>query len=256
MTDKLTESKLEIARKVRALRQERHWTQAELARRLGLSQARFSEIERGGGSFTAEQFLAILKLFNVGASHFASPSTSHESELQNALARLGAEHLQEDPNVLPSEKLEAVNVAVREALITGSPRLVTAVAPVLVRNIDRVNFPRLHSELASVGLERRLGWLLDNTTEAIRLELTQSLPRSWAQRYRKALVMLEAAPALALDNKEPSGGPVDILEPGIRSKQTLTETWSEASVISRRWGIASALRPEDFVHALRSVRAG
>ena len=49
-----------------------------------------SEIERGDGSFTAEQFLAILKLFNVPASHFTSSTPQPDSSLQNALARLGA----------------------------------------------------------------------------------------------------------------------------------------------------------------------
>jgi len=252
----LDESRLEIARQVRALRQQRHWTQAELARRLGLSQARFSEIERGGGSFTAEQFLAILKLFNVGASHFATSQPDPESELQKALARLGAEHLQEDPDVLPSEKLEAVNTVIREALVTGSPRLVTAIAPVLVCNIERVNLTRLRSELVRVGLERRFGWLLGNIAEAIRHELAEPLPRNSVQRYRQALVVIDAALALDAHDDVPSAVPVDILEPGVRSNQTLKETWSEASDISRRWSIASALRPEDFAHALRSARAG
>ena len=60
-----------IARKVKTLREEKRWTQAELSGRLGLSQSRLSEIERGQGSFTAEQFLTILKLFNVPVTHFA-----------------------------------------------------------------------------------------------------------------------------------------------------------------------------------------
>src|SRR5262249_18893316 len=88
-----------IAREVKRLREDRRWTQAELSKRLGLSQSRLSEIERGQGSFTAEQFLTILKLFNVSVTRFASarkPST----ELQNALARLGADHLQESQEVL------------------------------------------------------------------------------------------------------------------------------------------------------------
>src|SRR5262245_15672041 len=84
-----------IADQVRALRQERHWTQATLADRLGLSQSRLSEIERGAGSFTAEQLLAMLRTFNVPLSYFAAPTRDPEAEIQNALARLGAAHLQE-----------------------------------------------------------------------------------------------------------------------------------------------------------------
>src|SRR5271163_926930 len=98
-----------VAQKVQELRKDRHWTQAELSRRLRLSQSRLSEIERGSGSFTAEQFLTILKLFNVTASEFAPEPQGQESELQNALARLGALHLQESSDVLPSERLSGAS---------------------------------------------------------------------------------------------------------------------------------------------------
>src|SRR6185312_7927422 len=92
-----------IARKVRDLRQARGWTQARLAGELGLSQARLSEVERGGGSFTAEQLLTILRIFNVGVSHFATPAKPDAArQLQNAVARLGGSELQE-LDVLPSE---------------------------------------------------------------------------------------------------------------------------------------------------------
>src|SRR5271170_6034924 len=105
--EKLKKSRAWIAKNVRELRKERRWTQAELAKRLDLSQARLSEIEGGDGSFTAEQFLLLLKLFNVGANRFApsaGPSASHdrEAQIRNALARLGALHLQENRDVLPS----------------------------------------------------------------------------------------------------------------------------------------------------------
>src|SRR5262245_3590350 len=82
----LKENKTRIAGRVRALRKDRRWTQAELAEHLHLSQNRLSEIERGGGSFTAEQFLAILKLFNIPVTHFAA-ARRRDMELQNALAR-------------------------------------------------------------------------------------------------------------------------------------------------------------------------
>src|SRR6266542_4569294 len=114
-----------IASKVRSLRGERHWTQAELSKRLGLSQNRLSEIERGQGSFTAEQFLTILRLFNVSVTHFAAERKPSE-ELQNALARLGASHLQESQEVLPSDLLDEIETVVREVLFSAeSPRHVT-----------------------------------------------------------------------------------------------------------------------------------
>ena len=102
-TDKYSHSlekdRAQVAQKVRELRRGRRWTQAELSRRLHLSQGRLSEVERGAGSFTAEQFLAILKLFNVPVSHFYHAAPDQASELQNALARLGALHLQESADV-------------------------------------------------------------------------------------------------------------------------------------------------------------
>src|SRR5580658_4096332 len=88
-----------VALKVQELRKDRHGTEAQLARRLHLSQSRLSEVERGSGSFTAEQFLTILKLFNVTASEFAPEAQAQDSELQNTLARLGAFHLQESSDV-------------------------------------------------------------------------------------------------------------------------------------------------------------
>src|SRR5262245_20270642 len=125
--NELREARVIIAERVRRLRRERRWTQAELARRLGLSQSRLSEVEHGAGSFTAEQFLLILKLFNVGVSHFADDRRLEEDVgLQNALARLGGVHLQERADLLPSERLEDVNDVVREALIAGAARHITA----------------------------------------------------------------------------------------------------------------------------------
>jgi len=109
----------EIGSKVRALRTQRLWTQAELAKRLGLSQARLSEIERGLGSFSAEHLLELLRLFNVDVSHFESSPPDPTSQLQNALARLGARHLVESENVLPSSRIAHVNEVVLEVLDDG-----------------------------------------------------------------------------------------------------------------------------------------
>src|SRR5687768_17386784 len=89
-----------VCAKVRDLRLGRRWTQAELAVRLGMSQSRLSQVERGEGSFTAEQLIEILRLFNVPLDQFI-PAPDPDAELQNAFARLGAFHLRESPDVLP-----------------------------------------------------------------------------------------------------------------------------------------------------------
>lgn len=245
-----------IARRVRELRQGRRWTQAEFSRRLGLSQSRLSEIERGDGSFTAEQFLVILKLFNVPVSHFVTAEKGLDAELQNALARLGAGHLQEDADVLPSDLLNQVTDVVREVLVSAdSPRHVAALAPVLVRNVDRLNLPRLRLRLADVGAERRLGWLLANTLAALDQVRLQELPRKQAQVYRRAKIVL----ASFLADWTPMGPTreaTDILDTDILSARTLAEVRGSNSTLSQQWGVVTALQPTDFVEALGASRAG
>jgi len=245
-----------VALKVQELRKDRHWTQAELSRRLHLSQSRLSEIERGSGSFTAEQFLTILKLFNVTASEFAPEAQAQDSELQNALARLGALHLQESSDVLPSERLSGASDVIREAIVgSESPRLVTALAPVLVGNIDRVNLKKLHLQLTEAGLGRRLAWLVENTLEAIRHELPGVSPTPWRRLYSRAQVVLGSfLDFVKVESDEEIAAP-DVLDASIRSKQTLAAVTASASPISRRWGIVTTLQPEDFVEALRGARA-
>lgn len=251
-----TAERAQIARVVRGLRKERGWTQVELAEKLGLSQNRLSEVERGDGSFTAEQFLLILKIFNVTTGRFAD-TTDRAQQLQNALARLGASHLQESAGVIPADDLADVVTAIREALVQGDPRLTTALAPVLCANIDRVSLNRLYLDLERVGLERRLAWLCENTLAALDSDL-QELPRSWAQRVRRAIVVLEAflEPFKHRLESPTTGFPSpDVFDPSIRSKKTLDSVQAAGSSISRRWCIVSALQPRDFAQAIRAASA-
>jgi HTH-type transcriptional regulator/antitoxin HipB len=253
-SDHLDRARRDIAEKVRGLRKARRWTQAELAGRLGLSQGRLSEIERGDGSFTAEQLLEMLRLFNVDVAHFAAPADP-DTELQNALARLGALHLLESEEVLSSERFREVTDALRETLAAGrSPRLLTALAPVLVWNIDSVNLNKLNLQLTDIGLERRLGWMVENTLVAVRADTKP--PRRWTRLYRRAQVVLDAFLELQVtETRVPAEHrrAIDVLDADIRSLRTLNEVSASASPISRRWGIATSLQPQDFLTALRAA---
>ncbi len=151
------ESAAFIGARVRALRSARRLTQARLAQELHVTQGRLSDLERGKASFTAEQFLAILRIFNVPASEFVPPSESIESDLQNAVARLGARHLFEVDHVVPSERFREVHAVVREVLADArSPRMIAGLAPVLVEHADTINLAKLALDLNQIGLERRL----------------------------------------------------------------------------------------------------
>jgi transcriptional regulator with XRE-family HTH domain len=244
-----------IAQEIRALRLERRWTQAELAKRLGLSQGRLSEIERGDGSFTAEQFLSVLRLFNVDLRRFAPERQDNDSALQNALARLGATELRESADVLPTDEYSDVAAVVRQALAGGVPRFLTALAPVLVRNVDRLPFKKLFLDLRDAGLENRLGWLVENTVEAVKAELAGRLPRKWGQLCRRAeFVLGRFLSAIPRPKSDPLPDVLDSIDPSIRSDQSLQEVNASASAISRKWRVVSALQPQDFLEALRAAR--
>lgn len=252
LLDKLRE---DVARQVRALRIERHFTQKELAARLGLSQGRLSEIERGDGSFTAEQFLLLLSLFNVTTSHFApSKKDDEESNLQNALVRLGAFHLHVVADVPPPERFEHVDDVVREVLLSGSPRPrhLTALAPVLVNNlgIGALSLAKVHAELVRAGRERRLGWIADNTLAAIGHEMKVHSARSVPQLYRRAAVILDRYVEFAAATAKNTV--VDLLDETISSPETAQEVWEASSDLSKRWGIATDLQPADFIQALEA----
>lgn len=255
--ERLENVRTQVAREVRALRQERRWTQSELASHLRLSQSRLSEIENGDGSFTAEQFLLILQLFNVAPSRFVAHAPDRDSELQNALARLGAKQLHESSDILPAAQLEDVRDVVGATLVEGTPRLIAALAPVLVANLERLNLNRLHLELLEAGLERRLAWLVENTVEAIASNLVESPPQPWGQRYRRAAVVLSAflESVIAAYHERTSLRPMDVLDSTIRSKQSQEKVSATSSPLSRKWGIVTRLQPDDFADALRAARA-
>jgi transcriptional regulator with XRE-family HTH domain len=247
-----------IAKEIRALRLERRWTQAGLAERLGLSQNRLSEIERGDGSFTAEQFLRVLRLFNVDLRRFAPEKEDHDAALQNALARFGATELHESGDVLPTDEHSDVAAVVREALAGGVPRFLTALAPVLVRNVDRLRLNKLFVDLRDAGLENRLGWVVENTVEAARAELAAGAPPKWAQLCRRAELLLKsvllAIPVPTTPTTELLPEVLDLIDPSIRSEQSLKEVRAGASDISRKWKVVSGLQPQDFLRALRAAR--
>jgi len=250
-------SRQRIAKVVRTLRRERAWTQAELAGKLGISQGRLSQIESGGGSFSAEQLLLILKFFNVTPALFADDLQNRGAQLQNALARLGAHHLYESDDVLPNTTVDDVDRLVGEALTEGDPRLTAALAPVLVSNIERIPLSKLLLDLSRAGLERRLPWLCENVVQAIDSELETHPPRPWSNQARRASVVID----LFLDattpppDRPPEAPAWDALDVGIRTMKTALEHKEAASEVSRKWRIITSLTPEDFARALRDARA-
>lgn len=248
-----------IGDKVRHLREERRWTQKRLAALLGVTQGYLSKLERGSGSFSAEQLLTILKQFNVELNYFAPKESSAGSQLQNALARQGAAHLAESDSVLPSERLKNAAAVIRETLISAdSARQIAAVAPVFVEHAGQINLTRLRHEFAELGLENRFGWAIESTLDAVRLEAAQVLPREWRLKYRRAATIIETyiAPFIILSptSTPDKPAPFEVLDPEITSPEALKEAVENSSLLARKWRIATRIEVDDFVRALRGAR--
>jgi len=214
-----------------------------------------SNVERGVASLTAEQLLLLMRIFNVDAGVFDVDTRDAATQIQNALARFGAQHLHESELVLPTRKLAELSTVIIEALATREPRLMTALAPVIVLHIDSLNLKKLRNDARALGLEQRLAWLVENTLEAIRLEQATRPPRAWASRYRRAEVLLEQFLSAIFFAQKPAAADVqDVLDSEIRSKKTIAEVTRDASSISRLWGVITRLQPDDFAAALRGAR--
>ncbi len=256
MSNQIEKYRQEIAKKIRQLRQERQWTQKELAKLLGLSQNRLSEIESGEGSFTAEQLLLLSKNFNVPVSDFVSAKGHADQKIQNTLARLGAHHLLENQAALPSEKLEPVaNLLYETLLVANSSRQITSLAPVIVNFATPSVLNQLWNHFDEKHLLNRLGWILNNTSLAINLEREKSLTKEWEIKYEKAYWLIQhffKQPFFKGKSKKSKSE--DILDNDIRSKESLDRVRKASSQISKIWDIVTRIQPEDFAQALKDAR--
>lgn len=250
----LDKIKKEISHGIRTLRHDRKITQEELAKLLGLSQAHLSKIERGQGSLSAEQLVWLQQNYNLPLAYFISSKETNEDReapLQNALAHLGADHLREVNGTLVPETLTNPETTIAQTLLTSpSPRLITALAPVIVKNCESIHFDRLAETFKSRGAENRWGWALELTYKALEERLQEAyLPRQLHRLYQKAFLLLErkkpAPPAEQDLSKE------DELDGGLISQRTLDLVKQGRDKWARRWGIITRIKKEDFLKALK-----
>lgn len=257
-----------IGLKVRELRKKRSMSQDYLARLLGVSQGWLSYVEKGEGSLTAEQLLEILKIFNEVPQAFDLAERNPEAEFQRALVQQGADHLFQDPRVLPSNLNQDIEATIREVLLDGrNPRQLTAIAPVLARNYDTIDLKRLWARFVDYHLQNRLGWALENVAEAID-QLVPRLTSHDARPLRRAGIALRnflaiRAPEIsegstssgilrAGQNRDEILSRLDVLGEKTLSWKTISDLWSSADPASRRWGVVSSLKPQDFYDALKA----
>lgn len=240
---------------VRRLRTERRWTLAELASRLGTSASRLSEVERGQGSFTAEQLLVVFQTFQVGPAAFVGVATDADAfagSLQNALVRFGAVHLRSDERHPVLRDHERVVDVVRDVLIQRPvPRFVTALPVVVVRRLAEVPFPAVQHAVVHAGVPGRWGWLLAHlvaASEALDLgDATTSFRRDLQQARAHALDFLDRVP-------RPGEGSSDLLDTDLRSLAGVRAARAASTAIDRRWQVVSRLSTDDFLPPLEALR--
>ena len=249
-----------IGLKVRELRKKRSMSQDYLARLLGVSQGWLSYVEKGEGSLTAEQLLEILKIFNEVPQAFDLAERNPEAEFQRALVQQGADHLFQDPRVLPSNLNQDIEATIREVLLDGrNPRQLTAIAPVLARNYDTIDLKRLWARFVDYRLQNRFGWALENVAEAID-QLVPRLTSHDARPLRRAGIALRNFLAIrapedseeSIQERDEILSRLDVLGEKTLSWNTISDLWSSADPASRRWGVVSSLKPRDFYDALKA----
>lgn len=121
-----------------------------------------------------------------------------------------------------------------------SERFVAALAPVLAYSSELIPLAALQAQLVDAGRPNRLGWLVENTSDALGT-LTDTGDRHWKRTARRAQLALAEFLAHLPPKRGEAEGARDAIDRGIRTKKTLEKTWEAASSISRRWHIVSAL---------------
>ncbi len=247
---------LAIASGLRRLRKEKGVTQAQLAKSLRLSQAQLSKIENGGGSLTAEQFIWLLQEYSLPLGYFIVPKQKFEEDpfLQNALVHLGATHLRLVPGVAVPERLEFPETAILEALVEDSSRLITALAPVIVRHCERINFQRIARDLRTYafGVRNRIWWIVDGTYHALERRLQDpSLPRNFRRLYQKAFLLLERKKSEASQAQEQLRDQEDELDQDLISERTIQLIKKNRDPLAQRWHILTRVKGADFEQALK-----
>lgn len=239
----------DIADIVKTARKKRRLSQSELAKRLDITQARYSQIENGKGSFSAEQLIELVRFFNIPLSAFETSKKTFDEEqvLQNAIAYFGGQNLYEASDLLPSEKFDKLNGVIVETMIAGGPsRLLTSLAAVIVKNVSDVDFHWIESRLFQRGCLNRWGWLLENTLEAL-----EQYPNYNKKVYGKAHFRISRG--LDILKLEWETGKETILDNNIASEKTLRLITDERSDISKKWKIISRIQAEDFKIALNEA---
>jgi transcriptional regulator with XRE-family HTH domain len=244
---------LKVGEIIKKIRLEREITQADLAKKLGISRPWLTEIEKGNGALSAEQFVFLLSYFNQTLDDFFPSNKGYATlHLQNALVRLGASFLKENDELMPSEKFRDMETVVFETVILGESALLLALVPVIVKNVEIARLQRIASRLQSLGLESRFWWLIEGTYLAIEKRMEGYQSKEWSKIYRQSKWVLGQIRKLSHFFFDVHRGnyPEDILDKTISSQKTYQEVKRLRDSLAIRWRIVTRIRETDFVNVL------
>lgn len=241
----------QIGARLRALRQGRRWSQAEVAQRLGLTQSQLSKVERGAAELNARAFVNALALFNVGVERFGGGAAREDDGLRHALVAHGARHLLGDERLV-EQRWSSPTVVAAEVLRRGGPsRELAALAPVIAIAQPEVSLPGVHRALWQEGREGRVGWLVETLLQVLRAWRWGEPSEELGRRRQRALLALE----LYAETAPHSPSACAMTDPlsGVTTLESVRELLAEGDAIARKWRIATPLTTGDFEDALRQA---
>ncbi len=247
-----------ISAAVKELRLRRCFSQAEFARFLNITQAGLSHIESGKSSLSAEQLIFLIEKFNLSFDDFVKrKKVLPEQELQNAMAKFGAAHLVEIPNIVVSETLLDVNEVIYEVLARAyHSRLIAHLAPVVVKNATAIEFLKISDRLIPIQKQNRIWWFVEKTYDAVRERLLDNnFNKVWQKYYQDAerLLLRNKGAGEALKAFKYAPSLFDILDDELISQGYVTKAKERSDDCAKKWGIITSLKTKDFYEALKET---
>lgn len=241
------------------IRQRLGITQAEMAKRIGVSQPKLCDIEGGYSTLTFPEVLVLMSAYNLALKDLVElPQWNAPMRIRQALARFGAFELHQDERVIISEELMELQDVIRQTLVIyPEKRTLCALAPLIVKHIKQLNFDGIAMKLYDIGVDGRLWWLVEGTLWAVRVRRKFYLPKQVLQLYNTAnLILTRKSKSANYFFSLRRAYPTDYLDCELAGKRAMENIRVARDALATRWRIMSLIKQEDFTEALARAEEG
>lgn len=242
-----------ISQILKETRHKRGLTQNVVAQLLGLSQSRYSEVEQGRGVLSAEQFLTFMREYNLSFEPFCKKEGQKPIQSAKlALKKWGATHLEEDEVGLIHTNLYDLYATIVEVLVGYTQKdLICSLAPVIIKNCQKINFDAMGMRLYDIGLDGRLWWLVESVIWAIRDRLKWFITREIKEMYSEAeeILTMKSKAANAFFSLR-KAYPTDVMDEDIKTTRVMDKIRLERDALASKWRIITRIKQEDFSKTL------